>query len=488
MAPSSSESSTLQLTPFGAPMLKHFLFAEGYRNFNHGSYGTYPRSVQHSLRQFQDAAEAHPDMFLRRDRPILLDEARSAVGKLLNAPTHECVFVRNATTGVNTVLRNLVFSEGDAIVYFATIYGAIENAIVHLTETTPVRARKVEYQLPLSHEEIVQRFRDVVAKAKADGLTVRVAVFDTIVSQPAVRFPFERLIEVCREDRILSVVDGAHAIGQIPLDLGTLQPDFFVSNCHKWLFTPRGCAVLYVPLRNQHLLRTTLPTSWGFIPAAASLDAPSPVADDNKSAFELLFERTATTDDAAYFTVPDAIRFRQEVCGGEDRIYMYLETLAREAGDIIAAALGTEVLQEPGLKPGEVSQLRRCAMATVRLPLAYYEEDTAQANNIQPNNHNNSSSSSNGNGSPYPPLTTPESLTALTWLQSTLINEHSTMVPIIRYGGYFWVRVSAQVYLQRSDFEWLAGILREVCERVGRREFVEGRGGEGGDVKIQGKL
>ncbi|KAH2316256.1 hypothetical protein KXV26_005039, partial [Aspergillus fumigatus] len=124
-----------------------------------------------------------------------------------------------------------------------------------------------------------------------------------------------------------------------------------------WLYTPRGSAILYVPLRNQHLIRTTLPTSWGFIPSPDSpTTAPSLMrsSGSGKSAFEELFEFVATTDDTAYLCVPAALKFRSQVCGGEDRIYTYLEKLAMEAGNIVAAALGTEVMQEPGLKPGEV--------------------------------------------------------------------------------------------------------------------------------------
>jgi selenocysteine lyase/cysteine desulfurase len=155
------------------------------------------------------------------------------MASLLNVPTNEVVFVKNASTGVNTVLRNLVFEQGDVLVYFDTVYGAVEKTLVSLVETTPLKLRKVEYQLPISHEELVRKFLEVVAKAKEEGLKVRVAVFDTIVSMPGVRFPFERLIEKCRAEGVLSVVDGAHGIGQIPLDLGVLQPDFFTSNCHK---------------------------------------------------------------------------------------------------------------------------------------------------------------------------------------------------------------------------------------------------------------
>jgi selenocysteine lyase/cysteine desulfurase len=141
--------------------------------------------------------------------------------------------VKNATTGMGTVLHNLVFSPGDVLIYFDTVYGAVENAITYRTQTTPLRAFKVKYKFPISHAEIVRQFRGAVMAARGQGLNVKVAVFDTIVSQPGVRFPFESLIELCRAEEILSVVDGAHAVGQIPLDLGQLQPDFLVSNCHK---------------------------------------------------------------------------------------------------------------------------------------------------------------------------------------------------------------------------------------------------------------
>ncbi|KAL2008627.1 hypothetical protein VTN00DRAFT_6821 [Thermoascus crustaceus] len=450
-------SSSELLTPFGAPMLKHFLFEPGWRNLNQGSFGTYPAPVRDALRKFQDANEARPDAFFRWELPKGLDVSRAAVAKLLHVPTEECVFVKNATTGVNTVLRNLLFKEGDVIVYFATVYGAIEKTIVSLSEMTPVRGLKVEYRYPISDDELVRRFEETVTKAKADGLNVRVAVFDTVVSNPGIRFPFEELVRVCKEQGVLSLIDGAHGIGQIPLDLGKLQPDFFTSNCHKWLFTPRGCAVLYVPLRNQHLIRTTLPTSWGFIPdpnSPATQPSVLPSGRNPKSAFELLFQFVATGDDTPYLCVPAALEFRQTVCGGEDRIYEYMENLAREAGDVVSLALGTEVLQEPGLKPGEVSRQRQCAMATVRLPLAVSDHDSTTR-------------------TAYPVLKTTDALAAIDWMQAVMANKYKTLAPIFLHGGWLWVRLSAQIYLEKSDFEWLGGVLKVLCEKVGNREMDE---------------
>jgi selenocysteine lyase/cysteine desulfurase len=137
--------------------------------------------------------------------------------------------VKNASTGINIVLRNLDFSSGDVIVFFATVYNAVEQTLESLAESSPIQYRKVEYTFPIEHEEIVKRFLNVVKRAKTDGLNVQAAIFDTIVSVPGVRFPFEQLIKVCKEESVLSIIDGAHGIGQIPLNLGELSPDFLVS-------------------------------------------------------------------------------------------------------------------------------------------------------------------------------------------------------------------------------------------------------------------
>lgn len=149
---------------------------------------------------------------------------------MLNVDTDELVIVPNVTTGLNTVLRNLKFAHGDEIAYFTTIYGAIEKTLEYLVESTPVETVEVKITHPISDEDLVERF---VAVLKDHGSSIKVAVFDTIASMPGVRMPFERLTQVCRENGVLSLIDAAHGIGHIPLDLGSLRPDFLVTNCHK---------------------------------------------------------------------------------------------------------------------------------------------------------------------------------------------------------------------------------------------------------------
>jgi selenocysteine lyase/cysteine desulfurase len=153
--------------------------------------------------------------------------------QLLNTGSETLVFVPNATTGINTVLRNLTFQPGEHILYFTTIYGACEKTVSYITETTPAQSIKIAYTYPLEDDWLISEFKSKVAEVEKTGGKVKIAIFDTVVSMPGVRMPFERLTAACKELGVLSCIDGAHGVGHVDLDLGKLDPDFFVSNCHK---------------------------------------------------------------------------------------------------------------------------------------------------------------------------------------------------------------------------------------------------------------
>ncbi|OAL72432.1 hypothetical protein A7D00_3432 [Trichophyton violaceum] len=455
----------------GNSLLKEFPIDRTFRNLNHGSFGTYPIAILNKFRELQDKFEASPDRFLRFELAFYLLESRKALSSLLNTPVNSTVFVKNATTGVNTVLRNLVYHPGDIIVYFSTVYGAVEKLIASLAETTPVRARKVNYEFPISHDELVQRFMDTVTKARSEGLNVRIAVFDTIVSSPGIRLPFEKLTEVCRKEGILSCIDGAHGVGQIPLDLGKLDPDFFVSNCHKWLFVPRGCAVFYVPQRNQHLIRTTVPTSHGFVPVPRIMKTGSELGEEDgpfakpidaffaQSDFELQFEFIGTNDDLPYLCVPDAMKYRQEVCGGEEKIMQYCQTLAFEAGNRVARIWGADVLSEFCSSGGHLdvtkekrSEFRKCAFANVRLPITLVDDQNVPQGRIAK--------------AEWPVVRMADAVPTCRAMEQRLVLKHSTMSPCYVHAGSIWTRLSAQVYLEVSDFEWLASVFKKIFEEL----------------------
>jgi selenocysteine lyase/cysteine desulfurase len=205
---------------FGLPMRKaYFPFAPTFTPLNHGSFGAYPSLVQETQNQYQKLAHERPDTFIVYDLPGLIDCAREAVVGLLGGDkgemhVDEVVLVNNATTGINVVLRNLKFEEGDVIVYFSTIYSACEKSIASVAEMSPVRGGRIELNYPVEDEDLVELLRRKVEGLRKEGKRVRLAMFDTVLTFPGVRMPWERLVGVCREMDVLSLIDGAHGIGE----------------------------------------------------------------------------------------------------------------------------------------------------------------------------------------------------------------------------------------------------------------------------------
>ncbi|KAK1773571.1 pyridoxal phosphate-dependent transferase [Copromyces sp. CBS 386.78] len=451
---------------FGNVLLKEFLHDPAYRNLNHGSFGTIPRFIQQKLRTYQSLAESRPDAFIRYQTPVLLDESRAAVANLLQVPVETVVFVSNATLGINTILRNMVWSADglDEILYFDTIYGACGKTIDYVIEASLnlVTSRCVPLLYPAEDSDVVAAFQAAIKDSRAAGKRPRLAVFDVVSSMPGVCFPFREIVKLCKDEAIISCVDGAQGIGMVDLHIGDTDPDFLVTNCHKWLFVPRGCAVLYVPVRNQHLIRSTLPTSHGFVPKAGQRFNPLP--PKNKSEFVNNFEFVGTVDNSPFFCVKDAILWREEVLGGEERIRAYTTRLAREGGQKVAEILGTRVLEN------SKGTLVRCAMVNVALPLVITSTSTgddAEVEDMEVKLTEKEEKEVQG----MHEIPQDEAVQAFNWMYKVLREEYNTFVPMILYRRRFWARLSAQVYLEESDFEWAGRTLKEVCERVAKGEY-----------------
>ncbi|KAH7131458.1 lolT-1 [Dactylonectria estremocensis] len=421
---------------FGTSLKEHFLFDPTWRNLNNGSFGAMPRYVREKQLEFQNRAESRPDEYIRYEYPKALDASRTALSAHLNVSPNTVVFVANATTAFNIILRNIRWAADgkDEVISFSTIYGACNNTVEYIVDTNPglVSSRTILLTYPLEDEDIITLFREAVTTARAEGRRPRVAVYDVVSSQPGVRFPFEALTAVCRELGVLSLVDGAQGVGMIKLDLAALDADFFLSNCHKWLHTPRGCAFLHVPFRNQGLIRSTLPTSRGYVPLrVAEQRTPVPAEEAGaKSAWVTSFDFVGTLDNSQPVVVKDALQWRQEVLGGEERILEYLWWLAKEGGKKTAAILGTGVIDN------KTETLTNCAMVNVWLPV--------KSADVQEG--------------------------ALGWAQEVLVKDYRTFIPLSQHNGQWYTRLSAQVYLDLEDFEWAGRALKEVCERVVREK------------------
>ena len=362
-------------------------------------------------------------------RTKLLDGSRQALSRYLDVPVDTCVLVPNSSTAFDSIIHNLVFKAGDVVICFTSIYDSFFNTLQFKSETTPVEIEKIGYTSPISDVELCELFEDKIKRLQSAGKNPRIAVFDTCNSLPGIRMPFEHLTEICRAHSVLSCIDGAHGVGQLPLDLITLDPDFFMSNLHKWLHVPRACGLLYVPARNQYLMRATVPTGFSFVPLSK--------AEDARRVFAANFASVGTLDDNPYLCIQAALDWRSKLTWkgrkGEDAIMSYTQALAHSGGRRAAEILGTEMMDN------DTGTLSACSMANVRLPLSF--ADIAQGD-----------------------VTAAERIAA--WIMKTMILEYETAVNVFFYENAWWARFSAQIYNTEKAFERAASYLGEICKRA----------------------
>lgn len=262
---------------------------------NHGSFGACPRSVFERYQAWQLELERQPVEFLGRRQKQLMAEARAQLAEYLGAGTDDVVYLPNVTTALNIVARSLPLNDGDEILTSDHEYGALERTWTFVTEQRKARIAVQKLPIPLTDpQEIVETIWAGVTEK------TRVLFLSHITSPTAVRLPIEPLIQRARERDIWTVIDGAHAPGQIDLDLISMGVDFYGGNCHKWMSSPKGAGFLYARPEVQPLIEP-LVVSWGWRPRDAW---HTPFVDS--------IQRQATHDISAYLSVPAAIEFQRE--------------------------------------------------------------------------------------------------------------------------------------------------------------------------------
>jgi len=330
-------------TKFGRAMRDRFLLADGFQNFNHGSFGSVPKVVSDAQRAYSLQCEARPDKWFRQDYFVCVDSARSMLAAYINAPSaDDLVMVENASGAVNSVMRSMNWEAGGIILYLSSAYAMVKNTASWLARSSSGTVQNVEVSLgpdfPMAGDaSVLNPLRDALKKHKGK---VRLLVVSHITSVPAATLPIAEILALARSPEALGsgaafpvLVDGAHALGQIDIDLQAMgDPDFYVSNAHKWLYAPKGSAFLYVRRDRQE----------------ANFPEPTVISSSGKQDFIGRYAYTGSRDYTPFCSVVNAFEFRASL--GEAQIKAYVMGLASWAAQHLAAKWGTRVLCPPHMQ------------------------------------------------------------------------------------------------------------------------------------------
>ncbi|RAM49134.1 MAG: aminotransferase [Hapalosiphonaceae cyanobacterium JJU2] len=290
---------------------------------NHGSFGACPIAVLSFQQQLRSQLEQEPLRFFTREWEPLLDGAKSKLAAFVGADVENLVFVPNATTGVNAVLRSLTFHPGDEILTTNHEYNACRNALDFIASRTGAQIIVAQIPFPLdSPHQVVEAVIERVSRQ------TKLALLDHVSSQTALIFPLQQLVQQLQARGVDTLIDGAHAPGMLPLNLRAIGATYYTGNCHKWLCAPKGAAFLYVQPDKQPEIR----------PLTISHGANSPRTD--KSRFQLEFDWMGTDDPTAYMCVPEAIAFLASLLpGGWDELRQRNHQLALQARQLLCQTL-----------------------------------------------------------------------------------------------------------------------------------------------------
>ncbi len=329
---------------FGRSWLKEWTLDPAGTYLNHGTVGVTPRRIMDVQRALIDETERHPSRFVLREQTFhapgtwrpkapRLREAAAVVADFVGVDHDDLVFVDNATTGANAVLRSFRFEPGDEVLVTDLGYGGVTRAAQFAAREHGATVRTITMPYPFTALGLVE------ACVKAVGPRTRLAVLDHIAADSAVVLPLTQIASALRARGVAVLADGAHAPAAIPLDIPALGVDWYVANLHKWAWTPRSSGFLWAPKERQAGLHPAV-VSWG-------LD----------EGFTQEFDLPGTRDASTHLSAPAALALFAE--WGLDDIRHHNHTLAWTGAHRLAERWGT-TFDTPEALVGP--------MATVMLP------------------------------------------------------------------------------------------------------------------------
>lgn len=274
---------------------QYFLLRDDVTFLNFGSFGACPKPVFEAYQNFQLELEQEPVQFITVNGLKYLTDAREALSNYLHCDKDDLVYVTNPSYAVNAIAKSFDLQPGDEILATDIEYGACDKTWEYYCKKAGAKYVRQHIPLPIqSKEEFISAFfKGLTSKTK-------LIFISHITSSTGLRLPVDEICTIAKAKGIMTFVDGAHAPGQIPLNLKNSPFDFYTGACHKWMMTPKGSSFLYVKKEYQEMI-DPLVVSWGY-------NALFPSA----SQFLDYHQMNGTRDYTAFLTIPKAIEFMKD--------------------------------------------------------------------------------------------------------------------------------------------------------------------------------
>lgn len=313
--------------------LQQFALDPSLAFLNHGSFGACPRVVLQRQSELRARLERNPMQFFVRDLEGLLDEARAAVAPWLGASPDDLAFVPNASTAVNAVLRSLDLSPGDELLTTDHAYAACKNALTFVAEKAGAQVVVAKVPFPLQASEEVTR-----AIVAAVTPRTRLLLLDHITSPTGLVFPVAEIVRELAARGVDTLVDGAHALGMVDVDVDAVGAAYSTFNAHKWLVCPKGTAILHVREDRQAGVR---PTVIGHGATSTRTD---------RSRYQVEFDWPGTTDPTGILCIPTAIEALEAIWpGGIVALRERNRALALRSREALCELLGVPAPAPPSM-------------------------------------------------------------------------------------------------------------------------------------------
>lgn len=299
-----------------------FLLDPSITYLNFGSFGACPEPVFRDYQDWQLKLEREPVQFIAVNSGENLKASRQALAEYIHCDADDLVYVANPSYAMNIVARSLDLQAGDEILSTNIEYGALDRSWDYYCRQKGAKYIRQTIELPVvSKEAIIEQFW------KGYSERTKAIFISHITSSTALILPVKEICEMAKERGLLTIVDGAHVPGHIPLDLSALKADVYTGACHKWMMTPKGCSFLYV--RKEYQPFDPLVVSWGYNSAVPS-----------HSLFLDYHQMQGTRDLSAFLTVPKALAFMKE--HNWPQVAAACRQLVRDNAPRFCAQLGSE--------------------------------------------------------------------------------------------------------------------------------------------------